>query len=96
MNPLSDALAPLAENVSLGKGRQNIVLLLGEFGRGEYRAVLGKLLGDSDVYGHVIKALNRGRIEGYQKQIVEILESEKIGWIRDAARKYLSHSSIAE
>lgn len=96
VNPLSDALARLAQDVNLGKGRQNLVIMLGEFGRGEYQSVLGRLLCDSEVYGHAIKALNRGRVKGYHEQIAKILESEKRGWIKAAARKYLSFSASVE
>ena len=88
-NPLSDALARMAEDSSLGKGRKYLVLLLGYYGRGEYGANLGRLLGDSDVYCEAITALTRGRVRGYRKQVSAILESAKKGFIRDAARKYL-------
>jgi hypothetical protein len=69
--------------------------MLGEFGRGEYASVLGGLLNDADVYGHAIKALNRSKVLGYENQVSAILKTEKHGWIRSAARKYLSLSTGA-
>jgi hypothetical protein len=89
-SPLLDAVGRLAENPRFGKGRQNLVLMLGEFGRGEYGATLGKLLSDTDVYGHAIKALNQGKVLGYRDRVTAILATEKHGWIRSAAKKYLS------
>lgn len=92
-NPLLDALARIARDPRYGKGRQNVVLMLGQFGRGEYGELLGELLNDPDVYGHAIKALKRGKLFGYSDRVSAILETEKRGWIRNAAKEYLSVST---
>jgi hypothetical protein len=89
-NPLLDALARIAVDQRFGKGRQNIVLLLGEYGQNDYGHILGHLLTDPDVYGHAIKALTRAKIKGYADRVLNILQNEKNGWVRAAARKYLS------
>ena len=63
-NILLDCFKELAEDQTLGKGRQNLVLILGQYGGPDYSEVLGKLLFDKDVYGHAIKALSRARSLG--------------------------------
>jgi len=89
-NELLDVLASIAADRQFGKGRQNLVLMLAEFGKDSYASVIGKLLSDNEVLGHAIKALIRGKIQGYSSDVSEILNQTKIGWIRSAAKKYLS------
>lgn len=92
-NAFLDAIVRIASDSRFGKGRQNFVLILGEFGKGEYGDVLGKLLSDVDVYGHALKGLIRGKTLGYERSVAAILEKEKLGWIRSAAKKYLGLSN---
>jgi len=86
--PLLDVVAELAQTKRYGKGRQNLVLLLGEYGKEVYGDVLGRLLSDDEVYGHALKALQRARIGGFADRAREIAARERTGWIRTAARKY--------
>jgi hypothetical protein len=89
-NELLDVFASVAADRRFGKGRQNLVLMLAEFGKDAYARVIGQLLSDNEVLGHAIKALIRGKIQGYSSEVSEILNRTKIGWIRSAAKKYLS------
>ncbi len=88
-NILFDCCEELARDSSLGKGRQNLVLLLGQYGGLSYSDILETLLSDEDVYGHAIKGIARAKIPGLENKVRAVLEEEKIGWIRNAARKYL-------
>lgn len=88
-NPILDQVACLAANKKYGKGRQNLVLLLGEYGQDSYGQTLGALLDDDDVYGHAIKALVRANIPGYSEKVSQVLAIEKTSWIKASAKKYL-------
>jgi hypothetical protein len=88
-NPLSDSLARIASNPQFGKGRQMILLILGQYGGGDYGEVFGNALKDRTVYGHAIDALIKAKVKGHHDQVASILELEKTGWIRRAAKKYL-------
>ena len=79
----------IAADRRFGKGRQNIVAIIGDFGDATHVSLLGTLLGDPEVYGHVIKALAKSRVAGFTDQVAKILEQEKTGWIKSAAKKYL-------
>ncbi|MGZ5573330.1 MAG: HEAT repeat domain-containing protein, partial [Usitatibacter sp.] len=72
-----------------GKGRQNLVLLVGEFGTPKMASALGSLLDDPDVYGHAIKALSKLKAKGFGEPVKRVLDSERVAWIKTAARKYL-------
>lgn len=74
---------------SLGKGRQSLIPLLADWGDGEFGETLGLLVADSEVRGHAIKALTKARIGGHREQVQKVAE-ETSGWIRQAAKKYLS------
>ena len=87
-----DAVAEIASNAEYGKGRQNFVLLLSQYGGQEYSDVLGRLLEDRDVLGHAVKGLAKLRDPAYVAKIESILSDAKIGWIKAAARKYLRNS----
>ncbi len=89
-NALLDVVAQIALDARLGKGRQNFTLLLGEYGGSAYGKILGRLLDDPEVSGHAVKALARSRTLGYAKRVEAVLSKTKVGWIRSAARKYLS------
>ncbi len=87
--PVLDSVASLSGRRELGKGRQSLVLLLGDYGGSAYAETLGALLSDPAVRGHVLKALVKAKIPGYRGAVEEIERSEQ-GWIRQAARKYLT------
>jgi hypothetical protein len=86
--PLLDTVAKLVSNRGFGKGRQTLVLLLGDFGKQEYGDVLGRALDDKEVWGHAIKALTRAKIAGFAAEVAGV-QAQETGWIRSAARKYL-------
>ena len=87
-----DAVARIASNREYGKGRQNFVLLLAQYGGNGYSDVLGDLLDDTDVHGHAIKGLTKLKGHGHVGKIESILSDSEVGWIRAAARNYLRHA----
>lgn len=91
-NPILEALASISRDKRFGKARQNMVLILGEFGRGEFAELFGDLLADPEVYGHAIKALLKSRIFDYEVRVNAVLKSTQHGWIRKAAKKYLEEA----
>jgi hypothetical protein len=88
-SPLLDACSEIAVDVRFGKGRQNLVLMLGEFGNASYGTVLGTLLLDPEVCGHAVKALVKAKVPGFQSEVEHVLRTAKEPWIRSAAKKYL-------
>lgn len=88
-NALLDTIAEILCDPKFGKGRQTFALLLGDFGGREYGQSLGAVLNDSEVNGHSIKALCKAKINGYRIPVQAVLDSSK-GWVRTAAKKYLS------
>lgn len=83
------AVSTILKNENFGKGRQTFALLLGEYGDEQYGQILGGLLSDVEVNGHCIKALNKAKIKGYNAPVEEVYNKSS-GWIRSAAKKYLS------
>jgi hypothetical protein len=86
------ALAQLARDKRFGKGRQNIVLMLGEFGGSNFAPLLSELLDDPEVRGHAIKALIKSGCTNFFRQVDELLP-QLDGWARKAAIQYLKKSS---
>lgn len=69
--------------------RQRFVLLLEDFKLFDYHKELIKFIDDPDIYGHVLSYLVKGKIQGYKSEVENILLTEKTGWIKKLARKYL-------
>lgn len=86
--PLLDQVAGLLGNRKLGKGRQTLALLLGDFGGAEYASALSGVLDDPSVWGHAVKALIKAKIPG-QRARVERVAATGDGWVRKAAQRYL-------
>ena len=89
---LFDAIAQVMGTKVYGKGRQTFALLLGDFGGSSYSRDLGRAIEDPEVVGHAIKALTKLRAAGYELEVRKAM-SIYSGWIRAAAKKYLSISS---
>ena len=86
---IMQAILRLCGNQSYAKGRQNFVLMLGDFGGKKEATALGDLLMDTDVQGHAIVALHKlrdGRFRGSVERLIPALQ----GWSKSAAKKYLS------
>ena len=86
---IMQAVVRLCRNQSYAKGRQNFVLMLGDFGGPREAEELGHLLTDTDVQGHAIKALCKLRDDRFRaavKNLAPLLH----GWSKSAAKKYLS------
>jgi len=72
-----------------GKGRESFVLLLGEFSGFSPRDLLIQLLDDPQVVSHAINALRQAKIGNAVEAVRAVLEREKRGRTRSAAKKYL-------
>ena len=86
---LLDVVTEIVTDARYGKGRQNFVLVLAEYGAGPYLHVIGGLLDDPEVCGHAVKGLTKLKEPGYAEKVESILSDSKVAWIRAAARKYL-------
>jgi hypothetical protein len=99
-NALLDAINEIVVNPKFGKGRQNLILLLGDYGDKSYGMSIAGLLSDSDVLGHAIKALTKLGINGLDDVVSAIMRDTTHGWIRTASKKYLQkvgrNSNICE
>ena len=87
-----DSVAEIASDTEYGKGRQNFVLLLSQYGGEEYSDVLGGLLDDTEVRGHAVKGLTKLKALGYVGKIESILSDSKVAWVKAAVRKYLRNA----
>lgn len=84
-----DAVADVIKEPRFGKGRQNFVLILAQYGGSSYASAIAWALDDPEIMGHAVKALAKLQEPGYSERIQGILEHSQVGWIRSAARKYL-------
>jgi len=84
-----DAIADVVKESRFGKGRQNCVLILAQYGGPLYASTIAWALDDPEIMGHAVKALAKLREPGYSERIEGILEHSRVGWIRTAARNYL-------
>lgn len=92
---IMQAVLRLCRNQSYAKGRQNFVLMLGDFGGPEEAAALGDLLTDTDVQGHAIKALCKLRDDRFRGTVERLMPSLQ-GWSKTAAKKYLTLPSTPD
>jgi|GEM_PF-4511108 len=88
-SPVLKALTLICKNRSYSKGRQNMVLMLGQFGGTGEATALSSLIDDPDVNGHVFKALSKLRDASCQES-VSLMIPQLSGWKRAAAKKYLT------
>jgi len=88
-SPLMDAVAKLVADVRFGKGRQNFVLVRGEFGGPEYREDLAVLLDDDDIQAHVLSALVSISDGRHVVRAEKIAVSARSVAARRAAKRYL-------
>lgn len=84
-----DYLAGLIRNKKLGKGRQNFLLVLAQYGKDAYAREIAGLLNDPDVSGHAVLALSKLKTPGFAVEVQGIMDSTKFAWVRNAAKRYL-------
>jgi hypothetical protein len=85
------ALALICNDQSYSKGRQYMIMMLGEFGGTSEATEISALLDDPEVQGHVYKALTKLRDTRHQGT-VERLVPKLSGWVKAAAKKYVALS----
>ena len=85
---LMDQVARFASDPRLGKGRQNFILVLGDYGRGLYVDDLIPQIDDDEVAAHVWSTLGKWRIPGLEDKASVLLDSSDVR-LRRNVRKYL-------
>jgi hypothetical protein len=88
-NPFMETILALATDRRFKKGRQNLVLLVGEFGDISFAKTLSGDLDDADVSGHAVKALIKLKAAGYADEVGRALELASSAWVKKAAKSYL-------
>jgi hypothetical protein len=85
------SIGHIVEQEQFGKGRQNFVLLLGEFGGSHFVKPLEVAAEDPDLVGHALKAATKARVSSAAiTRVANKLATERgKGWIRTAAKQYL-------
>lgn len=85
-----DVVADRAIDGRFHKGRQSLVLLLGQFSAAKHADVLRRLIDDTEVRGHALMALRTGKVAdvGLMDRVRFLSEHER-GWVRTEAKKYL-------
>ena len=89
-SPVLDAVATVVSDSRFGKGRQNFVLLLGEFGATNYAQAIGHALSDRELAGHAVKAALRARIPGLEHAISKVAAETTQSWVKSACVRYLA------
>lgn len=87
--PLFDAVAQIVSDPRYGKGRENFVLVLGQFGGAAYTDTIAAGLGDPDVAAHALSALRRLKDDRFLPEAKAIAADPPSGAARLEARKYL-------
>jgi hypothetical protein len=88
-HPLFNAVAEIVADSSYGKGRQNFVLVLGQYGGHHYADVIATGLGDPDVSAQALRALRKMK-DGRFVQLARSLENDPpTPAARTEARSYL-------
>lgn len=85
-----DTLVEICLNKKFEKGRQLLVLFVGQYGKDAYKEELKSLLYDNEMQGYAIEALRHAKCFEYVDIIKEIYTNSKPGWIRQAAKKYIN------
>jgi hypothetical protein len=85
------SIGHIVEQKQFGKGRQNFVLLLGEFGGNHFVKPLEVAAEDPDLVGHALNAATRTRVfSPVIAAVANKMATERgKGWIRTAAKQYL-------
>lgn len=88
---LLESFLSIATNRNAKRGRQIFIMLLAYKHCAEYAPFLIKQIDDSFVDGHVISTLNKMNVYQYTSFIMPFT-TDKIAWIRNEAKKYISRS----
>lgn len=87
---LTDGLLSICLSNKYGKGRQSLIILIGEYGIKTYASSLGPLLDDSEVTIQVIAALTKMKDVSQYEKIKAFAEKEKATPERFYAKKYVN------
>jgi hypothetical protein len=86
---LLDAVAAIVADASYRKGRENFVLVLGEYGGWAYADSIAQLLDDADVSAQVLAALRKLKDGRFLRQARELEAQPPTPATKREARKYL-------
>ena len=84
-----DAVESIVRDKRCGKGRQNFVLILGQYGKMEYVATYAWGLDDRQIISHCISALTRVRAPGFRGRMEQIRDQSASTLARREAKAYL-------
>ncbi|MBC2375500.1 hypothetical protein HBP80_08600 [Listeria welshimeri] len=87
---LTDGLLSICLSNKYGKGRQSLIILIGEYGLKTCASSLGPLLDDSEVTIQVIAALTKMKDVSQYEKIKVLAEKEKATPERFYAKKYVN------
>jgi hypothetical protein len=88
-HPLLDAAAEIVADTSYGKGRQNFVLVLGQYGGVHYADVIASGLGDPDVSAQALRALRKMKDGRFVEEARSLENDPPTPATRTEARSYL-------
>jgi HEAT repeat protein len=87
--PLWQQIEAICLEKKYGKGRESLVMLLGQYGGKERVPVLLQLLSDPEAVGHALYALRLLGAPDAQWQAEQLVDSPRT-LVRKEARKYLA------
>lgn len=88
-HPFFDAVAKIVADAYYGKGRQNFVLVLGQYGGHHYADVIANGLGDPDVCAQALCALRKMKDGRFVHTARRLEDSPPTRATRTEARSYL-------
>jgi hypothetical protein len=86
---LLDAVAEIVADSSYGKGRENFVLVLGQYGGHHYADVIASGLGDPNVCAQALRALRKMKDGRFVHTARRLENDPPTGATRTEARSYL-------
>lgn len=88
-NGLLDACASIALDRRAGRGRTNMIGILGSLGGAAYEATFIALLADRPLFGHVLGALQDSGLTGYGDESILRYRGDEPSWVTHAVVDYV-------
>ncbi len=88
-NGLLDACASIALDRRAGRGRTNMIGVLGSFGGAAYEATFIALLADRKLFGHVLGALQDSGLTAYADETILHYRGDEPSWVALVVADYV-------
>jgi hypothetical protein len=85
---INEMIVDFCTNKNAKRGRESFVMLLWYKHNQKYADQLISLLNDKYVYGHIITALNKIQMSGFDQEVLPFINDKK-SWIKKEVAKYL-------